>query len=107
MTIWIILVAAGLLTYAIRLFFILLWGKIDVPTWLVRALRFVPPAVLTAIFVPELILPGGHLDVSPGNPRLIAGVLAILVAWRTRNIALTILVGMVILILLQSLPRLF
>jgi branched-subunit amino acid transport protein len=107
MTLWIILVAAGLLTYAIRLSFILLWGKIDVPTWLVRALRFVPPAVLTAIFVPELILPGGQLDISAGNSRLIAGVLAILVAWRTRNIALTILVGMVILILLQALPGLF
>jgi len=107
MTIWMILVAAGLLTYAIRLSFILLWGKIDVPTWLVRALRFVPSAVLTAIVVPELILPGGYLDVSPGNPRLIAGVLAILVAWRTRNIAFTILVGMGSLILLQSLPSLF
>jgi len=107
MTIWMILVAAGLLTYAIRLSFILLWGKIDVPTWLVRTLRFVPSAVLTAIVVPELILPGGYLDVSPGNPRLIAGVLAILVAWRTRNIAFTILVGMGSLILLQSLPSLF
>jgi branched-subunit amino acid transport protein len=39
--------------------------------------------------------------VSLGNARLVAGVLAILVAWRTRNIFLTILVGMGVLWLLQ------
>ena len=101
MTLWSIFLAAGLLTYAMRLSFILLWGKIDVPVWLQRALRFVPPSVLTAIFIPELFLPGGRLDFSFGNARLIAGTLAALVAWRTRNIALTILVGMVALLLIQ------
>src|SRR5512143_974853 len=101
MTLWLIFLAAGLLTYAMRLSFILLWGKIDVPVWLQRALRFVPPAVLTAIFIPELFMPGGRLDLSPGNTRLIAGTLAALVAWRTRNIVLSILVGMGALLLIQ------
>jgi branched-subunit amino acid transport protein len=101
MKLWLIFLAAGLLTYAMRLSFILLWGKIDVPVWLQRALRFVPPAVLTAIFFPELFMPGGTLDLSPGNARLIAGILAALVAWRTRNIVLTILVGMGVLLFIQ------
>jgi branched-subunit amino acid transport protein len=101
MRLWLIFLAAGLLTYAMRLSFILLWGKIAVPVWLQRALRFVPPAVLTAIFFPELFVPNGVLDLSPGNARLIAGTLAILVAWRTRNIMLTILVGMGALLLIQ------
>lgn len=101
MTLWVILLAAGLLTYAMRLSFILLWGKIDLPAWLQRSLRFVPPAVLTAIFFPELVLPGGKFDLSLGNARLIAGTLAALVAWRTRNIVLTILVGMGALLLIQ------
>jgi branched-subunit amino acid transport protein len=101
MRLWLILLAAGVLTYAMRLSFILLWGKIEVPVWLQRALRFVPPAVLTAIIFPELFLPGGELDLTPGNARLIAGTLAALVAWRTRNIVLTILVGMGALLLIQ------
>jgi branched-subunit amino acid transport protein len=58
--------------------------------------------VLTAIFFPELFLPGGKFDVSLGNARLLAGALAALVAWRTRNIVLTILVGMGALLLIQS-----
>ena len=101
MRLWLIFLAAGLLTYAMRLSFILLWGKIDVPVWLQRALRFVPPAVLTAIFFPELFMPGGTLDLTPGNSRLIAGTLAVLVAWRTRSIVFTILVGMGVLLLIQ------
>jgi branched-subunit amino acid transport protein len=101
MRLWLIFLAAGLLTYAMRLSFILLWGKFDVPLWLLRALRFVPPAVMTAIFFPELFMPGGRLDLSPGNARLIAGTLAALVAWRTRNIVLTILAGMGALLLIQ------
>ena len=101
MKLWLIFLAAGLLTYAMRLSFILLWGKIEVPLWLQRALRFVPPAVLTAIFFPELFMPTGVLDLTPGNARLIAGTLAALVAWRTRNVVLTILVGMGVLLFIQ------
>jgi branched-subunit amino acid transport protein len=101
MNLWPVMVLAGLATFAIRLSFILLIGVHKPPELVQRALRFVPPAVLTAIFVPELFLPGGQLDVSLGNARLVAGVLAILVAWRTRNIFLTILVGMGVLWLLQ------
>lgn len=101
MRLWLIFLAAGLLTYAMRLSFILLWGKIEVPVWLQRALRFVPPAVMTAIFFPELFMPGGTLNLTPGNARLIAGTLAALVAWRTRNIVFTILVGMGALLLIQ------
>jgi branched-subunit amino acid transport protein len=101
MRLWLIFLAAGLLAYAMRLSFILLWGKLDVPFWLLRALRFVPPAVLTAIFFPELFMPNGVLDLTASNARLIAGTLAALVAWRTRNIVLTILVGMGALLLIQ------
>jgi branched-subunit amino acid transport protein len=57
-------------------------------------LRFVPPAVLSAIIVPELLRPAGVLSVSLANPRLLAGLLAALVVWRTRNAFAAIAVGM-------------
>ena len=53
------MVAAGLLTYGIRLSFIALMGRITVPDWFQRALRFVPAAVLSAIIVPGLFDRGG------------------------------------------------
>ncbi len=103
MSLWVIIMVAGLLTFAIRLSFIVLLHNVAVPLWFQRALDFVPPAVLSAIILPELVARSGTLDLSPGNARLIAGVLAGLVAWRTKNVLLTIVVGMLGLIVLQAL----
>ncbi len=93
----------GVITYAIRLSMFLLYGRIQLPEWLMRALNYVPAAVLSAIIAPELFLPGGTLDISLGNLRLIAGLVAILVAWRTRNVLLTVVAGMGTLWALQAL----
>jgi branched-subunit amino acid transport protein len=92
----------GAVTYAIRVSLILLLGRVAVPHLMQRALRFVPPAVLSAIIFPELLRPGGTLQLSLSNPRLLAGVLAAAVALRTRNVLLTIAVGMLALWILQA-----
>ena len=102
MNIWLVMLAGGLLTYLTRLSFIALFGKISMPAWLESSLRFVPPAVLSAIIFPELILPGGHLDFTLGNTRLVAGCMAVLVALWKRNLLLTILAGMAVLLLLET-----
>jgi branched-subunit amino acid transport protein len=101
-TFWLTLVAMGLITYGIRLSMILLLGRIAMPAAAQRSLRLVPPAVLSALIVPELLRPAGALDISPGNPRLLAGLIAAAVAWRTKNALLTIGVGMAALWILQA-----
>jgi branched-subunit amino acid transport protein len=93
--IWFVMVSLGLLTFLTRLSFIALHNRWTPPALFRRALHFVPVAVLTAIIVPELIMHSGSLDLSPLNPRLIAGLVAIFVAWRWKNTVLTILSGMV------------
>jgi branched-subunit amino acid transport protein len=103
MNLWLILIAGGVITYGIRLSFILLLGRVDIPEWLRRSLRFVPPAVLSAIIVPELVFHAGKVDLSLNNFRLLAGIFAILVAWRTRSTLLTIILGMAALLAMQSL----
>jgi len=50
--------------------------------------------VLTAIWAPELFLAGGEVAISPGNERLLAGAVAIAVAWRWRLTFATILAGL-------------
>ncbi len=91
----------GLITFSIRLSLFLLPERVTLAPWILRALRYVPAAVLSAIIVPELVLPGGTFDLSLGNERLIAGVAAAVVAWRTRNVLLTVGVGLVLLWVLQ------
>lgn len=103
MNLWLVIIGMGIITYGIRLSMIVLLEKVTIPTKLKQALRFVPPAVLSAIIFPELLQPGGRLDVSLGNERLLAGLLAMVVAWRTKNVLWTIIVGMAALWALQSL----
>lgn len=102
---WLTLLVVGLLTFGIRVSFIALMGYWEPPHWLRRALRYVPVAVFSAIIFPELFLRNGQLALWPLNPRLIAGLLAIGVAWRTRNIVWTITAGMAVLLVFQALLR--
>lgn len=99
--IWVVMIVLGLLTFAIRLSFILLFERWQPPELVQRGLRYVPVAVLTAIYLPELLLQDGTFNFSLANPRLIAGLVAILVAWHTKNAIWTIAAGMVIFWLLQ------
>lgn len=98
---WLTIIIAGLLTFLTRLSFIALFGRWQPPDWLRRALRFVPPAVLSAIIFPEVLMRNGVLAVQADNFRLVAALVAGLVAWRTRNVLLTIGSGMAVLYLLQ------
>ena len=103
MSIWLTMFLAGLVTFMTRLSFIWLVGRWEMPVWLRRGLRYVPQAVLTAIIFPEIFILDGNLTLSPlANARIIAGIIAVLVAWRTRNVLLTIGVGMLVLWLSQA-----
>lgn len=62
-----------------------------------HALRFVPAAVLSAIICPAVLVRHGSVDLSPENLRLVAALVAALVAWRTRSMSCTIATGMVVL----------
>lgn len=101
MSTWLIIAGMVVVTFSVRLSVIALLRRAELPDRLARALRFVPPAALTAILVPEVVMPAGALDLTPGNPRLLAAVVAALVAWRTRNTLLSIAVGMVLLWILM------
>lgn len=101
MNIWLVFLLGGMLTFGMRYSFIYLLGRFELPETLRRALRFVPPAVLSAIVFPELFVRSGQFDVSWTNFRLLAGVVAVLVAWKTKNTLLTILAGMAALLILE------
>ena len=101
-SIWIVMIVVGLLTFLIRLSFILLLERWEPPQVVRSALRYVPVAALTAIIVPELLVVNESLDFSLGNARLIAGVIAALVAWRSKNALWTIAAGMAVFLILNN-----
>jgi len=103
MNIWLVMLLGGLITFGMRfsLIYLLAEGRFQVPETMQRALHYVPPAVLSAIIFPELFLRDGAMYLSLDNTRLLAGLVAIVVAWFSKNTLVTIIAGMVALFLLQ------
>jgi branched-subunit amino acid transport protein len=106
-TFWLAILGAGTVTFVLRLSFIALLGRMEVPPFLERALRYVPAAVLTAVVIPLLFYQDGALEISLGNERLLAGLLAAVIAWRTRNVLLVLGGGMAALWALQAVGQIF
>jgi branched-subunit amino acid transport protein len=73
--------------------------RMNLPPFWLRFLHFVPIAVFAALVTPSLQGARGE-----GEIRLAAAALAALVAWRTRQLALAIGVGMAAFWLLRLLP---
>lgn len=100
--VWVAIVLAGAGTFAMRASFLAAAHRLaDVPPAVQRLLRQIPPAALAALTLPALVRPEGELDLFQG--RLLAGLLAGVVAWRTRNAALTLVVGLGSLMALDAL----
>lgn len=91
----------GLMTFAIRFSFISGGSHLVLSPRFQKLLRYVPPAVLSALIAPEILIRHGAFDLSLGNPRLWAGVVAVLVALFSRNVLATIAAGMTALWLAQ------
>ena len=100
--IWILMGIAGLGTWLIRVSFIALVRRDAViPDLVMRLLRLIPAAVLAAIVAPSLTHTTGSFDL--GTERFLAGIVATVVAWRTKNVLATIGAGMGVLWVVQAL----
>ena len=101
--IWLMIICMGLVTYLERGSFVLFLGQRKFPPKLEKSLRLVPPAVLAALVTPAFLFREDVIDISLGNHRLLAGIVAALAAWWSKNVVVTILVGMMSLWLMQYL----
>jgi branched-subunit amino acid transport protein len=98
-----IIFAIGVGTYLIRLSFIGIIGDRSMPDWALVPLRFVAPSVLAALATPAVLLHEGSIDVNPAtNPRAIAALVALLLAWKTKNVGVVIAAGMMTVWALQG-----
>ncbi len=104
-TVWLVVVAAGVGTFLLRLSFIALVGRVEsVPPAVEGALRFVPAAVLAALVVPAVVAlsAGPTLGLTYDPAKVVAASVATVVAWRTEDVLATIVVGMVTLWAVQA-----
>jgi branched-subunit amino acid transport protein len=93
-----VLMVAGMMvvTFGVRYPVLALVSRVALPPVVLDALKFIPPAVLTAIIVPAVLMPAGQLDSGIDNAYLVAAVASGLISWRSKNLLLTIVLGMAI-----------
>lgn len=102
MSTWAAMVGVGLLTFLTRASFIVFADPKKFPKAFRMALAFVPAAVLAAIVLPGVAAPAGVVDLTLANARWLAGLVAMAVAWKTRNTVFTIVAGMAALWLIDA-----
>ena len=100
--IWLMMILGGIFTFGTRFVMLSGWVAHGLPRWLVDALAFVPIAVLTAILVPAVLIdPATQQIIVMGNARVVAAVVAVIIALLTRNVIATISSGLAILWFVQ------
>ena len=100
--------AMALVTFLIRYPLLAMSSRIRLPSQLIEALKYLPPAILTAIVVPAVLIPAGdEIALSYTNARLVAAIAAILVSWQTKNLLATIIYGMLTFFVWQGLINFF
>ena len=92
-TIWLAILGVSLTTLLTRGSFVAFAARLQLPPLVEAALRFAPAAVLGALVLPALVLRQGHVDVTLTNPRLMAGLFAAIVMWRSRSMIAAIIAG--------------
>ena len=92
-----------LVTFLVRYPILAMSGRITLPPRLLQALNYVPPAVLVAIIVPTVLIEHNNLSLGLDNARLIGSLAALGIGLWKKNLLLTILVGMGVFLLWQSL----
>jgi branched-subunit amino acid transport protein len=81
-------------TFGIRYFLFALADRIRMAAWIEASLTFIPPAVLTAITLPAVLLPRGDWQLSLSNPYLVSAGVALAAGILTRNLMATIAIGL-------------
>lgn len=86
-------IAVGVITYVMRAGLILALADAQLPAWLLRALRYVAPAVLAALTV-TLVADPDAANRGIALPEIVGLLVAAPVAWKTKNLAATLVIGM-------------
>jgi branched-subunit amino acid transport protein len=101
--VWLLILGVGLGSLLLRASVLVLARDRNWPQSVTASLGLVPAAVLAALIAPELLYAPSTGAFDPGGPRLVAGVIAALVAWKTRDVLWTLVSGLGLLLAFQAL----
>jgi len=93
--VWVMILGTAVVTFALRFSFLGTVKPHSLAPNVKEALRFVPAAVFAAIVMPQVLIREEAIHLAPDNPRLLAAIAALVIAWLTRSVTWTLVGGMV------------
>lgn len=97
----ILILGMALVTYLPRFLPMYVLTRIKIPKLLIDWLSYVPVAVLAALIAPGILTTDHRLSITWSNTYLLASLPAFFIAWRTRSMLLTVIVGMALVLIIQ------
>ena len=91
---WVLMLAMGIITFLIRVSFLVLPTSTKLPDIFERALKYVAAAVLPALVIPDVLFRAPPVGWAFDPVRLIAATVAVAVALWTKNVFATLASGM-------------
>jgi branched-subunit amino acid transport protein len=100
--IFLLILGMALATFFTRFAAIAALRKFSFSKSMHRCLRFIPITVLSALIAPTILMPQGMVDFSPQNAYMPAAAITGIVAWKTGNIPLSALAGLICMMALRA-----
>lgn len=90
-----LILACMLVTFIPRILPMVLFGRVALPQWFLIWLRYIPVAIISALFFKDVVLLQGEWR-AWNDVYLLAGILTLLIAFATRNIFASIIGGAIV-----------
>jgi branched-subunit amino acid transport protein len=100
--IWLIIIGVSIVSLSPRILPVALLSRFEFPAIIKEWLSFVAPAVLGGLTVISVFAPDGIIDISINNKYIWAFLPTVITAVKTKNLFLTLLVGIAAMALLYN-----
>jgi branched-subunit amino acid transport protein len=92
--VWLVIAGISASTLITRAALLVTNADVRIPPRVEAALRYAPGCALAGIILPDLLVSDGQIALSPGNLRLVAAAVAVVIFLVTRSVLGTIAGGM-------------
>ncbi|MGB9812726.1 MAG: AzlD domain-containing protein [Thermovenabulum sp.] len=97
-----LVIGMSVVTYISRMIPAVVLSKRNIPEIFIKFLSYIPVTVLSALFFPSILVVDNKINISTSNTLLITSLLTFPLAYKTKNMFLTVIVGMIIIALLNK-----
>lgn len=101
MNYFLLIIAMCLVTYLPRMIPATFLSRREIPDLFIKFLSYIPAAVLSALLLPAVIVTDGKINIGMSNTMLLSSLIALPVAYKTKNMFLTVILGMIAFVLLK------